>query len=251
MKYYIFSLIFLLTLSLLPRMSQAQDAKAIVKKSEENLRGKSSRAELTMTIVRPKWSREMSMKSWQKGNDYALILVTGPARDKGVVYLKRSKEVWNWVPSIERNVKLPASMMSQSWMGSDFSNDDLVREMSIVNDYTHKILGTETIEGRDCHKIELIPSEEAAVVWGKIIMWIDKTDFLQLKSEFYDEDDYLVNVMEGTEVKKLGGRLMPTKLTMTPVEEEGQKTIMHYKDIEFDIRVEDSYFSTQNMKRVR
>lgn len=113
----------------------AQDARDIVKKADEKMKGKTATANITIQTVRPNWSREMTLKSWSKGNDWSMILVTAPAKDKGIVYLKRKKEVWNWIPSIERNIKLPPSMMSQSWMGTDFSNDDLVKEASVIEDY--------------------------------------------------------------------------------------------------------------------
>lgn len=229
-----------------------QDAKEIVKKAEEKLRGvNSSQANITMQIIRPTWTREMSLKSWSKGNDYALILVTAPARDKGTANLKVKKEVWSWMPSIDRTIKLPPSMMSQSWMGSDFTNDDLVRENTLSEDYTHQLLGEEVIEGRDCYKIQLTPKEDAAVVWGKIIIWIGKKEYLQLKAEFYDEDDYLVNVMKGSDVRDIGGKILAGKMEMIPVEEEGHKTVLIYNDIVFDQPVSDRFFTIQNMKRVR
>ncbi|MFN7116164.1 MAG: outer membrane lipoprotein-sorting protein [Saprospiraceae bacterium] len=226
-------------------------AKEIVKKSDEKMRGESNIAELKMTIVRPSWQREMTLKSWSLGSDYSLILVTGPARDKGTAFLKRSKEIWNWQPTIDRTIKMPPSMMSQSWMGSDFTNDDLVRESSAVNDYTHKIIGSDVIDGRDCYKIELIPKENAAVVWGKIITWIDKKDFMQLKTEFYDEDNYLVNTMLGKNVKTLGGKLLPSVMEVIPADKPNQKTRIEYLSLEFDKPMQESFFSVQNMKKIK
>lgn len=142
-------------------------------------------------------------------------------------------------------------MMMQSWMGSDLTNDDLVKQSSIVTDYDHKKLGEETIEGRECWKIEMRPKEDAAVVWGKIVVWISKKEYLQLKTEFYDEDDYLTNTMLGKNVKKLGGRMIPTRMEVIPEEEDGSKTILEYLSAEFDVAIKDSFFSVQNMKRVR
>lgn len=223
----------------------------IIKKVDENSRGSSSKVTMKMTIIRPDWQRTMTMKSWSKGNDYSLILLTGPARDKGTAFLKRKKEMWNWQPRIDRNVKMPPSMMSQSWMGSDFTNDDLIRESSIVRDYTHKLLEIETIDGREAYKIELIPKEEAAVVWGRILTWVDKAAYIQLKTEFYDEDDYLVNTMLGKNVKKIGGRTLATRLEVIPEEEEGHKTIVEHLSAEFDMPIKESFFSIQRMKRAR
>src|SRR5690606_4965456 len=176
-------------------LAQEWSAEEIIQKSEDNLRGGNSFAEMKMTIVRPDWTRETIMKSWSKGQDLALILITAPARDKGIAYLKRDNEIWNWQPRIERTIKLPPSMMSQSWMGSDFTNDDLVRESSLTSDYNQKLLGTESINDLECYKLELIPLEEAAVVWGRLLMWISKDHFMQVKTEFYDEDGFLINTM--------------------------------------------------------
>lgn len=229
----------------------AQKATDIIQKSEDKLRGLSSYAELSMKIIRPDWTREIKMKSWSKGTKYSLILMTYPARDKGAAFLKRGNEMWNWQPSIDRTIKLPPSMMLQSWMGSDFTNDDLVKQSSLIVDYTHKILPSESVEDRDCHKIELIPLEDAPVVWGKVIMWIDKAEYMQMKVEFYDEDDYLINTMRGKKVKMLGGKLLPSILEIIPEEEEGHKTVIEYITLDFSKKMKDSFFSIQSMKRVR
>ncbi len=244
--------IFSLLVFLMAASAFGQTAKEVIHESEKRFRGvKSVEAEITMTIVRPNWTREMSMKSWSKGTEYALILVTSPERDKGTTNLKRGREVWSWMPRIERSIKLPPSMMSQSWMGSDLTNDDLVREFSIVEDYSHAFGEEKVIEGKSCWKIILTPKEDAAVVWGKVIMFISKDDYLQLRSEFYDEEGYLVNVMQGSEIEERDGRKIVTKMEMIPVEEEGQKTVLKYGEMKFDKEIPDSFFSIQNMKKVR
>jgi len=227
------------------------EATAIIKRSDQKLRGNSSRAEMKMTIVRPKWEREVSLKAWSLKDEYSLILITAPARDKGSAFLKRKKELWNWQPTIDRIIKMPPSMMMQSWMGSDFTNDDLIRESSIVKDYTHELDGKEVVLGRECHRIILTPKPEAPVVWGKVITWIDIEEYMQMKVEFFDEDGYLVNTMLGKEVERLGGKLLPSRLEMIPADEEGHMTIIEYKELEFDVSIEERFFSIQNMKRVR
>ena len=226
-------------------------AKEIVAKADKKFKGETSTGEIKMTIVRPTWQREIQMKNWSKGDDYSLILITAPARDKGSGFLKREKEIWNWQPSIDRVIKMPPSMMMQSWMGSDFTNDDLVKQSSVVDDYTHKILGSETIEGRDCYQIEMVPKEGAAVVWGRVVIWIDKADFLQLKTEFYDEDDYLAHTIFGKKIKNLGGKLLPSVLEVVPADDEGHKTMVEYLWIKFDEPIKDQFFSVQSLKRVR
>lgn len=229
----------------------SQDAKEIVTKANELIRANSSYSEITMEVVKPDWSRKMRMKMWSLEPEYGLVLLTEPAKEKGMVTLKRKKEVWSWVPSVNRVIKLPPSMMLQSWMGSDFTNDDLVRQSSIVDDYTHALAGEEEMEGYDCYKIDLIPKPEAGVVWGKIITWISKEGYLQLRADYYDEDLVMIKSMIGSEVKKLGGRTIPCHWEMIPHDEPGQKTVMDYVDIEFNIDINESYFSQQNMKRIR
>jgi outer membrane lipoprotein-sorting protein len=244
-------MIFMGLLISLPGFAQELSSKEIIEKMDDKLRGKTSRGSFKMSIVRPGWSREMTLKSWSKGNDFSLILVTAPARDKGTAFLKREKEIWNWQPTIDRAIKLPPSMMMQSWMGSDFTNDDLVRESSTVEDYDHSLIGKEMVDGRECYKINLIPKEDAPVVWGKVIIWVDMAEFMQLKTEFYDEDDYLVNTMLGKKPKEYSGKLLPSIMEVIPAEEEGHKTIIEYLDMTFDEPVDDSFFSIRNMKQVR
>lgn len=231
---------------------QELTAREIIKKSEDNLRGTtSSKMEMTVTTVRPKWSREMGMKIWSLGNDYSLILITSPSKDAGITFLKRKKEVWNWVPSIERNIKLPPSMMAQSWMGTDLTNDDLVRESSTVDDYEHYMMGSAEIDGKSCYKIRLIPKENTNVVYDKIIVWIDKENFVQRRTENYDEDDELMVVTKASAVKNLEGRYLATRLEYLPMDKKGQKTIMEITSVDFDINIAESFFTIQNMKKVK
>jgi len=231
--------------------SEAQTAKEIVTKAEDNIRGLSSTSEMTMQIKRPGWTRSMSIKAWTKGEQYSMMLVTAPAKDAGTVFLKRVKEIWNWLPNIERVVKLPPSMMSQSWMGTDFTNDDLVKASSRIDDYDHKIKGDSVIEGRKCWKIEMIPLPQAAVVWSKMNMWIDQKNYLELRMEFYDEDNKLVNIMQCSDIRTIGGRVMPVKLEMIPVEKKGQETIITYNSAEFNQPISVDFFTTQNIKKVK
>ena len=230
---------------------QAQTAAEIIKKMEDKFQGSTAEMEMTITIQRPTWSREMAMKSWSKGDDYSLVMITSPVKDKGTVFLKRGKEVWNWVPAIERTIKLPPSMMSQSWMGTDFTNDDLVQQSSMIKDFTSTIEKDTVVEGRQCWKIKMIPKEDAAVVWGKINLFVDKQEHMQMRTEFYDEDEYIVNIMQGYDVKNIGGKILPTRMEMIPVEKPGNKTIMEYKSMTWDKPISDSFFTTQNMQKVR
>lgn len=249
----IIPLLGLVALLLLPdaRSLKAQDAREIVERMDKNMRGDYSTQELTMTIVRPTWQRTITMKGWSKGQDYSMILITAPAREKGQVFLKREKEMWNWVPAIDRMIKIPPSMMMQSWMGSDFTNDDLVRESSVIDDYEHRLLGKEMEQGRSCYKIELIPKPEAAVVWGKILLWITEEDYLELKVEFYDEDEMLKNTQYLSKIQTMGKRKLPTHWEMIPAGEEGKKTVVDLVNADFDTVIPESFFSQQNMKTLR
>ena len=226
-------------------------AEQIIRKADEKVRGKTNQSVLEMEIVRPSWKRNISMKSWANGLDYSMTYITAPARDKGQVFMKRETEMWNWMPTIGRMIKIPASMMSQGWMGSDYTNDDILKESSIVVDYNHSIFAEERLEGFDCYKIEMLPKEEAAVIWSKVYKWITKNDFIQIKSEYYDEEDELVKSDFGYDFKVMDGRLIPSRIEIVPAGEEGKKTILYIKEIKFDIELDKSFFSQQNMKRIR
>jgi len=230
----------------------AQDATEIVKKADEKWNGeKSSYSEMTMKIIRPAWERTIEFKSWTLGRDYALTLITSPAKEKGQTFLKRETEMWNWMPTINRMIKLPPSMMSDGWMGSDYTNDDILKESSMVVDYTHKITDSETINGRKCWKIEMTPKEDAAVVWGKVIRWISKDEYMMMKSEYYDEYGDLVKSEFASDVKVMDNRKIPARVEIIPADKESQKTVVIINKIRFNIDINESFFSQQNMKRVR
>lgn len=244
-------LLTLLITGLAPIRAAAQDATEIVKKADQKVRGESSIASMTMKIERPTWSRNVDLKAWSKGTDFSLILITDPPRDKGTAFLKRKTEIWNWVPSISRVVKLPPSMMMQSWMGSDFKNDDLVKESSMVTDYKHTLVGDSTIAGYPCYQIRMIPKPDAAVVWGKVLIWITKKGYMELRIEFFDENGHLVNTMNASDIKDLGGRELPARMEMIPADKPGNKTILIYHSLTFNKPVSENFFSIQNMKRVQ
>ncbi|AGQ93722.1 outer membrane lipoprotein-sorting protein [Vibrio parahaemolyticus] len=232
-------------------LSYAESAFDIVQKSDQAMRGKSSYSEATMEIVRPDWTRSMTMKSWTKGTELSLVLVTAPAKDKGSASLKRHREMWNWVPSIERVIKIAPSMLSQSWMGSDFTNDDLINQSSIVVDYQHALVGNDSFEGDKVWVIEATAKPDAPVVWNKVTLWISQSTYLQRKVEFYDEFDERVNVLTTYDVKELGGRKIATRMEMKPVDKPGNKTIFTTHQAQFDFDINDDFFSQQQMKSLR
>jgi outer membrane lipoprotein-sorting protein len=231
----------------------AQDLSAtdIVRKADEKFNGEnSSYSVMSMKVIRPEWQRTIEFKSWTLGRDFALTLITAPAKESGQTFLKRGSEMWSWNPSISRLIKLPPSMMSQGWMGSDYTNDDILKESSVVTDYVHEIIGEENIDGQSCYKIKMTVRENASIVWGKQIWWIDRKDFLVLKAELYDEDGYLVRTETGSDIKIMDGRTITSKIVLVPEEEPENKTLLEILEIKFNIPVEESFFSQQNMKRV-
>jgi outer membrane lipoprotein-sorting protein len=248
MKWLIMTILSLISLQ---GYAQGLSADEIIRKADEKSRGLSSQGSMTMTVVRPDWTRTITMKVWSKSREYSLVLITAPARDKGQVFLKIKTEMWNWVPSIDKTIKIPPSMMLQSWMGSDFTNDDLVKQSSIVVDYTHKLLGKEKIRELDCYKIEMIPLPDAAVVWGKVIMWISATGYDQWMAEYYDEDNKLVNVSNSYDIRQMGDRKIPTRIEIAPQDKKGQKTIMQIDNMKFNTKLDENFFSQQNMKKIR
>ncbi|MCC5934708.1 MAG: outer membrane lipoprotein-sorting protein [Balneolales bacterium] len=239
-------------LSLLLKTAAAQDAdpKEIIRQMDQTMRGESSYAEMTMTIERPRYTREVSIRSWALGNTHSMILITAPARDEGTTFLKRDNEIWNYVPGVDRTIRMPPSMMAQSWMGSDFTNDDLVRETSVIDDYTHELLREETVDGRQAWVIRLVPDPDAAVVWGHVLMWICQTDFIQLRVENFDQRGELAQTILFDDIRTLGGRTLPGRLTVIPADRD-QKTVLQYRELRFGIREGEDFFTQRNMQRLR
>lgn len=230
-------------------ITKAQDAREIITKMHETTRGESSYAEMSMTIERPRYSRDVSIRSWSLGEDFSLIQITAPARDEGTSFLKRGNEIWNFVPTVDRTIKMPPSMMSQSWMGSDFTNDDLVRESSIIEDYEHTLLRTEEVNGRQAYVIQMIPNPDTPIVWGKVLVWVDRQDYFQHRVENYDQRNELASTMIFDDIQELGGRILPARITMIPANRENQRTIIRYQNMRFDIGISQSFFTQQNMRR--
>lgn len=243
--------LFILPLLFSSLLSAQQSAFDIVRQSDLQMRGESSYSEITMNIIRPDWQRSMSMKSWTKGQDLSLVLVTSPAKDKGSSSLKRDKEMWNWIPSIERVIKIAPSMLGQSWMGSDFTNNDLINQSSIVLDYSHQMLSSDQFDNDPCWVIDAIALDDAPVVWSKVRLWISKESYLQRKMLFYDQFDELVNTMQTFDIKELGGRLLATRIEMLPADKKGFKTELLTHQAAFNFAVEETFFSLKQMKLLR
>jgi outer membrane lipoprotein-sorting protein len=247
-----FASVVLLLIMRLSLPAQSPSATDVIKMSDEKANGeKSGYMVMSMTIVRPSWQRTIEFKNWSLGRQFALTLITAPAKETGQSFLKRGTEMWSWNPSISRIIKLPPSMMSQGWMGSDYTNDDILKESSVVNDYIHSFLEDEVISGRQCYRIKMTARPDAGVIWGHQIRWIDKKDLLVLKAELYDEEGVLIRTETGSEIKTMDGRTIPSRIELQPNDEPGNKTIIILKEIKFNIPVQESFFSQQNMKNVR
>ena len=172
-----------LLLFCLPTWAAAPDATDLIRKAENHMQGKSFNGKMTMKVEHDGQVREMKMRVWLAGRDKALIKILEPQKDRGTGNLRLKLELWQFLPNVNRVIRIPPSMMLQSWMGSDFTNDDLVKASSLVNDYTHKILGKEEDHGIKAIKVELMPKKDAPVVWGKILMWVRDPDAVPLKQE--------------------------------------------------------------------
>ncbi len=231
--------------------AQTLTAREIVKRSDDLMQGESSVSTMKMEIVRPTWKRSISFKSWSKGRDKSITLITEPARDKGQSFLNVNKEMWSWNPTINRLIKLPPSMLSQGWMGSDYTNDDILKESSVVNDYDHTLVAEKSLEGYTCYVIELKPKPNAAVVWGKIVTYITKDKFFTLKAEYFDEEGILVRTHNLSAIKRMDDRELPTRIEIVPADEPGNRTIVTIESIQFNVKLTDNFFSQQNMKRLR
>jgi outer membrane lipoprotein-sorting protein len=248
---------FLILVLLLSTASYGQQqvdvsAKEVIRKMDLILRGDSSFGLYQMSITDPDWQRTLTLKAWEKRKSHkTLIRILSPPKEEGIVTLKIMLEMWNYLPRVERIIKIPPSMMLQPWMGSDFTNDDLVKASSMVNDYTHKILAEEKLQGHDAYKVELLPKPDAPVVWGKIMAWVRKADSMPLRQEFFNEQGELIRVLVFSAIKEVRGRVIPTHWEMTPIKKKGRKTVMQVLDLQIDLPIEDSVFSLRNLKQVR
>jgi outer membrane lipoprotein-sorting protein len=230
--------------------TKAEDAGAIVEDSFNYMRGSASIATVIMTIHRPDWERKMTIKAWTRGQKDSLFFIDSPPKDHGNGTLKRGQQMWMYNPKVNRIIKVPPSMMSQSWMGSDFSNNDLAKSDSLLTDYTHSVIGTETHEGKSVYLIKSMPKPNAPVVWGMQKLKI-REDLIWLREEFYDEDLEPVKIMTTLEIQMLGGKLYPKLWRMHKVEETDTYTELTYTSLEFKSALPDSLFTQASLRKAR
>ncbi|MFQ5548465.1 MAG: outer membrane lipoprotein-sorting protein [Woeseia sp.] len=228
----------------------AGDARDIVRAAIDYWRGLSSYSEMTMTIHRPDWERSMSMRAWTQGDDKSLVRITAPKKDRGNGTLIDDDSMWTFSPKINRVIKVPSSMMGQSWMGSDFSNKDISRVDDIVDQYDHRILGEQEQDGFLIYQIESIPYEHAAVVWGKEVLKI-RDDHVVVEHGFYDQDGELVKKLESLEIGDMGGRTVAIRQRMHKIDAPEEWTEIRVDSVRYDLELRDSIFTLSNLRNPR
>jgi outer membrane lipoprotein-sorting protein len=228
----------------------AQDAQSLVEDSFNYMRDKSSISVVAMTVHRPDWERKITIKAWTRGQKDSLFYIEAPPKDRGNGTLKKGREMWMYNPKINRVIKVPPSMMSQSWMGSDFSNNDLAKSDSLLTDYTHTITATETHKGLTVYLIKSMPKPEAPVVWGMQKLKV-REDLIWLSQEFFDEDLEPVKAMTTLEIQMLGGKLYPKVWRMRKVDEEGEYTELNYISLSFQSALPDNLFTLTSLRKTR
>lgn len=225
-------------------------ADELIRLAMNHWRGVSSYSDMTMTVHRPDWQRTFSMQAWTQGEKNSLVRVTEPKRDAGNGTLILDKNMWSYSPKVNRIIKIPSSMMRQSWMGSDFSNKDISKSTDIIDQYDHTLVNTEEKDGHSYYTIQSIPHEEAAVVWGKEVVTI-RDDYVMIRQEFWDQDGVLVKEMNAFEVQEMGGRTVAKRMRMNKTETPGEWTEMSVNAIDFDVDLPDSIFTLSNLRNPR
>ncbi|MBI1949280.1 MAG: outer membrane lipoprotein-sorting protein [Deltaproteobacteria bacterium] len=234
-----------------PSATDAPDVARLVERTQALLQGRTSTGTMVMTITTPQWTRTLKLQTWAKGEELALLrVVEGGPRETGMMTLKRDKQLWNWLPRAARVMKLPSGMLGDSWMGSDFTNDDLVRGNSLADDFVATVKGTVDVQGKRAWQVSLVPKPSAAVVWGRVELLIDRSTCLPIEQRFFDEDDKLTRRLELSDFKRIGWRDFPTRMTIHPAE-PGRQTTIVYQDIAFDIDITDDTFSLHRLQQGR
>jgi hypothetical protein len=234
-----------------PTAEDQPDVAALVKRTEQLLEGKSSVATMSMQIKTPSWSRKLKLQIWSTGKQRALIkILEGGPREVGMMTLKRDDQLWNYLPQAGRVMKLPSGMMGDSWLGSDFTNDDLVKGSSMTDDFASTVNGTVEQDGRKAWQITLTPKPNAVVVWGKIEMLVDRQTCVPLLERFYDEEGKLARKLTFSDIKKVGWRDFPSKLTVQP-SEAGRETALVYEQVAFDEDIPEDTYSLHRLQKGR
>ncbi len=225
--------------------------KEIIDKVDQMLRGDSSQGRVEMSVVTRRWERNVTMEIWSEGTEKALIKVLQPKKEAGTATLKVESDMWNYLPKIDRTIRVPTSMMMGSWMGSHFTNDDLVKESRLIRDYEIEIIYEGDREGVEVYEFQLIPHPEAPVVWGEILYQVRKQDLMPTWVEYYDEHGELKRTMTFSEYREMGGRLVPARSRIVPQDKPEEYTEMIYHELHFDIPIPRGTFSLSSLRRSR
>jgi outer membrane lipoprotein-sorting protein len=224
----------------------APGGREIVEKVESLLWANTMQGEFDMRIVTPRWERTLSLRIWMDRPRRSFVRVLAPAKEAGIGSLRIGNEMWNYLPAVERTIKIPPSMMLQPWMGSDFTNDDLVKQSSAIEDYVQKMPGEESVDGQRLFKVEALPRPDAAVVWGRIVYWV-RRDFVPVRQEYFSDRGELVRVMTFSDIRSVGGRTLPTRWEMKPLGKPGNSTTILVKDAVYNVQIDEDIFTQRNL----
>ncbi len=229
--------------------AEAQESpRDIMDRVDRVLRGESSRGIATMEVVTEHWERNLTMEVWSLGTEYSLVRITAPRKEAGTATLKAGNDIWNYLPRVDRTIKIPTSLMMGSWMGSHFTNDDLVKESRLVEDYDIEIAFEGSRDGVDLWEFVLTPRPEAAVVWGRIEYEVRKGDLMPTWARYYDEDGELIRTLTFGEYQRMGGRLVPALMEIRPEGKPDERTLLRYSELSFDIDIDRSFFSLRALQ---
>jgi outer membrane lipoprotein-sorting protein len=229
--------------------AEAPAALTVAKRCDAALKGKTEHGNASMIVRTPEWQRTLEMTFWYDYPEKTFIRITAPAKDSGTGTLRLGSNMWTYLPAVERVIKIPPSLMLQSWMGSDFTNDDLVKESSLPTDYTHRIEGEATEDSDACYRLIAIPKPDAAVVWGKLVVLVRKADFLPRREEFYDDRGVLQKTLYFDEIRKTGARNYPMRWRMISQTKSGHQTTLTFSSLEFNRPISLDLFTRQNLER--
>lgn len=234
-----------------PSLSAQETAAEIVDRIDRMWRGESSRASMEMTVVTEHWTRTIEMTATSLGTTHSLIRILSPRRDAGTATLKVGNDIWNYLPRVDRTIKIPSSMMGSAWMGSHMTNDDLVKDSRLIEDYEIAITFEGMRDGANVWEFTLTPREEAAVIWGSIVEEIRKDDLMPTWARYFDERGNLVRTMTFGDYRVMGGRLLPARMEMRPTDKPDESTTFLYTELEFGIGVDESFFSLRRLRSER
>jgi len=230
---------------------QAMEVEELIRHIDELWRGDTSRATMTMTVKTRRYERSMTMEMWSRGKDYSLVQIRNPVKDRGIATLKVKENIWNYLPKINRVTKVPSSMMSGSWMGSHFTNDDLVKESTFEDDYDSSITFEGTRDGKAIYELTSLPKPNAAVVWGKVVTEIEQKTLAPYRALYYDEEGTLIRTLIFDNIKMIGKRAVPMRMSLQPEDKPNESTVISYQSIEFGVPLKESFFSLQNLQQRR